>query len=364
MSGVGARMAAWRAHAYGGVGELRLESARVPPLRSADDLLVRVTAASLNPIDLAMLDGYGSRILNTLRRLEGADVEFPLVPGRDFSGVVVRAGRGARLQPGTRVWGVLPPHRPGALAEYVALPSRWAGPAPVALDPLAAAGALYAGLTAASALRIAGLAGASAPGARVLLLGLGGVGAAALQLLVRGGARVAVSCAPEQAAEALALGAVAALHRGEPDYEARVAASGPFDAVLDCGGVGGWAAAEAASRWGFSRYVTLTTPLLSECDSRGLLAGSVTALGALSAQTFGAMRGALARNREGPCPPHVRWAFFVPNASDIEMLRRLADRGQFRVSVQRVFGWRDAPAAFAALAEGHARGKLLLDFSN
>lgn len=49
-------MAAWRAHAYGsGLAELQLEAARVPPLRAPDDVLVRVAAASINPLDVAML---------------------------------------------------------------------------------------------------------------------------------------------------------------------------------------------------------------------------------------------------------------------------------------------------------------------
>jgi hypothetical protein len=48
------RMAAWRTHAYG-AAELRLEAARVPPLRAPDHVLVRVHAASINPLDVAML---------------------------------------------------------------------------------------------------------------------------------------------------------------------------------------------------------------------------------------------------------------------------------------------------------------------
>lgn len=57
------------------------------------------------------------------------------------------------------------------------------------MDDASAGGALYAALTASAALRVAGLRG-GARGARVLLLGLGGVGHAALQLLVADGARV------------------------------------------------------------------------------------------------------------------------------------------------------------------------------
>lgn len=158
----GARMGAWRVHAYGGLAELRLDEARVPPLRAPDELLVRVHSSSLNPLDIAMIGeeldfrrsrsdngatattmtlsagGYGRRALNTLRALEGArggsgaggaGVEFPLVVGRDFAGEVVVAGAATRLRRGVRVWGVLPPHWPGAHAQYVVVKERWVGTA-------------------------------------------------------------------------------------------------------------------------------------------------------------------------------------------------------------------------------------------
>lgn len=75
---------------------------------------------------MSVAGGYGARALNVLRALEGAEgVEFPLVPGRDFVGVVESAGVAARLRPGERVWGVLPPHRQGSHAEFVVVKDEW-----------------------------------------------------------------------------------------------------------------------------------------------------------------------------------------------------------------------------------------------
>ncbi|XP_028160552.1 reticulon-4-interacting protein 1 homolog, mitochondrial [Ostrinia furnacalis] len=354
------RMAAWRAHAYGALDELRLEAARVPALRAPDDVLVRVAASSINPLDVAMLGGYGSRVLNALRSVEGAEgaegVEFPLVCGRDFAGTAVRCGPAARLRPGARVWGVLPPHRPGAHADYVLVRDRWAGPAPSTLDDLQAGGALYAALSASAALRAGGLR-ATARAARVLLLGLGGVGHAALQLLVAAGARVIVGCAGEQCDRALALGAAAALDRHAPDYARLLEDSGPYEVILDCAGLGG--AEAGARRWRFGRYVTLTTPLLRDTDARGLLAGTAVATATLLAQGAAAAR---AGGGAGACPPHVRWAYFAPNADDIEHLRKLAEQGKFCVQVEETFEWWRAREAFERAARGSARGKLLLDF--
>ncbi|XP_047026838.1 reticulon-4-interacting protein 1, mitochondrial [Helicoverpa armigera] len=348
------RMRAWRVHAYGALAELRLDEARVPPLRRPRDVLVRVRAASLNPIDVAMIGGYGARALNTLRALDGADgVEFPLVPGRDFVGTVERAGPAARLRPGQRVWGVVPPHCQGSHADFVVVKDEWAGVAPRALEDAAAGGALYAALTACAALRAAAL----GPRPRVLLLGLGGVGQAALQLLVARGAHVTVGCSGELAGLAERLGAAVVLDRHAPEYDHQLEACSPYSAVLDCAGLGGEEA--AARRWRFARYVTLSTPLLRQMDARGLAAGALCAGAALLAQSA-RVAGAGAA---GALPPHVRWAFFSPSAADIELLRRLAERGQFAVCVERVWAWWRAAEAFERAARGGARGKLLLDWT-
>lgn len=151
-------------------------------------------------------EGYGVCVLGAMRGLEavrgggagaagaGGGVELPLVVGRDFAGLVLRAGPAARARAGQHVWGVLPPHWPGAHRQLLVVRDDWAGAAPQRLGGAAAGGALYAGLTACAALRGAGLRpGARAAGApRVLLLGLGAVNQAALQLLVHAGVRVRI----------------------------------------------------------------------------------------------------------------------------------------------------------------------------
>lgn len=47
-------MQAWQIHSYNGLDELRLIKVRMPVLRSPTDVLVKVEAASVNPIDIAM----------------------------------------------------------------------------------------------------------------------------------------------------------------------------------------------------------------------------------------------------------------------------------------------------------------------
>lgn len=194
------------------------------------------------------------------------------------------------------------------------------------MNDASAGGALYAALTASAALRAAGLAGRER--ARVLLLGLGGVGQAALQLLARQGAHVTVGCSAALAERAERLGAAAAIDRRAPDYHERLEAAGPYDVVLDCAGLGGDAA--AAMRSQFARYVTLSSPLLRQMEARGVAVGALCAGAQLLAQSARAASAVRARGGApaSPLPPHVRWAFFSPSAADIEHLRRLAERGQ------------------------------------
>lgn len=58
--------------------------------------------------------------MNTLRSLSKIN-EFPMIPGREFCGVVKRKGKSVRdeIQVGTKVWGVVPAHIHGSIAQYV-----------------------------------------------------------------------------------------------------------------------------------------------------------------------------------------------------------------------------------------------------
>ena len=88
-------MEAWSINEYGSNDLLELSRQPLPRLRKSTDVLVRVHAASVNPIDFRMRSGYGKTLLNLWRKLEKVD-EFPLILGRDFSGEVVKTGRLAR----------------------------------------------------------------------------------------------------------------------------------------------------------------------------------------------------------------------------------------------------------------------------
>ncbi|KAM4713481.1 reticulon-4-interacting protein 1 homolog, mitochondrial-like isoform 2-T2 [Anableps anableps] len=91
-------MSAWVIDQYGSSGVLRhTEEITVPTINFAHEVMIKVSAASLNPLDLNMRGGYGSTLLN-LRRdplsVMNSFSEFPLILGRDLSGVVVDCGSG------------------------------------------------------------------------------------------------------------------------------------------------------------------------------------------------------------------------------------------------------------------------------
>lgn len=142
------------------------------------EVLVRVHAAGLNPVDVKS------------RQHGGFLGQPPFVLGWDVSGVVERTGVGVTLfAPGDEVFG-MPwfPRQAGAYAEYVTAPSRHFAAKPESLDHVRAAGLPLAGLTARQALVDRA---AVRPGQRVLIhAAAGGVGHLAVQIAKEQGAYV------------------------------------------------------------------------------------------------------------------------------------------------------------------------------
>lgn len=159
------------------------------------EILVRVHAASVNPVD-----SYG--------REAGMFVSAPpFVLGWDVSGTVEAVGPGVTLhQPGDEVFGMLPfPHGHGAHAQYAVGPARVFVPKPARLDHVHAAALPLAGLTAWQALVETAHVG---EGSRVLINGAaGGVGHLAVQIAKARGAYVIAVASAAQADFVRSLGA-------------------------------------------------------------------------------------------------------------------------------------------------------------
>jgi NADPH2:quinone reductase len=153
------------------------------PQPGPEQILIKVRAAGMNPMDRLIADGAWKARMNAT---------FPLVPGSDFEGVVTAVGDGeAKFAPGDELFGQLliePLGSAGTYAEYVAVPDDASvARVPSGLDPVVAATLPTAGVTAlemVESLQPLGL-------KTVLISGAtGGVGSFATQLAANAGAHV------------------------------------------------------------------------------------------------------------------------------------------------------------------------------
>lgn len=187
------------------------------PVPGPRDVLVRVRAAAINPIDTYIRAGTVAMPL-----------PLPYVVGCDLAGEVVSVGAAVTaFRPGMRVWGsnqgVL--GRQGTCAELAAVDERWLYPTPDTVsDRDAAAAALvsitaHLGLVDNAALR---------PGETIFVNGAsGGVGSAVVQIARLLGGRVIGSASPAKAGRVRDLGAEAVVDYTQPDVVAEIRRAAP-----------------------------------------------------------------------------------------------------------------------------------------
>ncbi|MCG6876383.1 MAG: NADP-dependent oxidoreductase [Betaproteobacteria bacterium] len=213
------RMRAWRVHEYGGPEVLRLDTAPVTS-PGPGEVLVKVAAASINPIDWKMRNGLLRAVIQTA---------LPRVLGRDCAGTVVAVGEGVSgLEPGTPVAGVADPVKHGTHAEYAALPASQVARVPDGVSPEVGASLCVSGLSA--SIPLVEDVQVSA-GQRVLIhAGAGGVGSLAIQIARHLGAEVFTTCGAANRDYCLGLGASRAIDYANEDF---IAIASDCDVVLD-----------------------------------------------------------------------------------------------------------------------------------
>lgn len=352
-------MSAWTIDQYGSNGVLKYtEEITVPTISSATEVMIKVHAVSLNPLDVAMRGGYGAKLLK-LRRdplsVMDNDSEFPLILGRDLSGVVVDCGSGVtHFAPGDEVWAAVPPWKQGSLAEYVTLTEYEVSHKPKVLSHIEAASIPYVANTSLSALvNGGGLCRGSSSNKRVLITGgSGGVGTFAIQLLKAWGAHVMVTCSQNAVGLVRGLGADEVLDYTAGDVVEQLETMEKFDVVFD--GVGGdteeWAMG-LLKPWSGAKYVTLVTPLLLNTDSMGLLDGTLNAGCSLQSK---AIQNLLSSG------VFYRWGFYAPDGPALDEVSKLVDAGKILPVVEAQFSFTQVPQAFQKLEKGHARGKTVV----
>lgn len=310
-------MKAVRFHSYGGPEVLVYED--VPdPSPGPGDVLVKVQAAGVNPVDWKIRQGYYKDKMGH---------SLPLIPGWDVSGVVEAVGLGVtRFKAGDEVFSRPDITRNGAYAEYVAVRETELAFRPKTLDPIQAAAIPLAGLTAWQSLFGAAL---LATGQRVLIHGAaGGVGSFAVQLAKWKGAVVAGTASAGNQAFLRELGVDEPIDYNAGPFEDALE---PVDVVFDTIGNDTQARSwKQLKRGGI--LVSIVSPPSSElADAHGVRSAYV---------------------------------FVQPDAFQLAELAELADRALIIPVVSAVFPLAEARCAQEKNQEGHTRGKIVLDVRN
>jgi NADPH:quinone reductase-like Zn-dependent oxidoreductase len=200
-------MLALTLNGYDGIASLKLADVPEPEVRPGD-VLIAVRAASVNPVDGKISQGY-ARV-----RME---LKFPHVLGRDCSGVVARVGSGVTaFKAGDEVYGAGDQTRSGTHAQFVAIDAATVGRKPKSIDHAAAASLPIAALSA-----YAGIVGTGQvkAGQKVLIhAGAGGVGSIAIQIAKHLGAFVAATSGPANLDFVKSLGADLAIDYTRTDF--------------------------------------------------------------------------------------------------------------------------------------------------
>ncbi|MBB6345915.1 NADP-dependent oxidoreductase [Nonomuraea muscovyensis] len=299
-------------HSFGGPEVLRVvETERPEPL--SGEVLIRVRAAGVNPVDAAVRSG--------VYPLLG---EPPFGVGWDVSGVVAQAAPGARYKVGDEVYGMpFFPRAATGYAEYVATPSRQVARKPASLDHVQAAALPLAGLTAWQGLVDAAQVRA---GDRVLIhRAAGGVGHLAVQIAKARGAYVIALASAGKHEFVRSLGADEVIDYQKVDFTAAVEDA---DVVFDSN-------AQGAGSLAVLKPGGVLVSIMEHGDAE--LAARVEAAG----RRFAGVSVE---------PDHVA----------LEAIAELVDAGAIHPHVQETFPLEEAGKAHEVLEAGQVRGKLVL----
>lgn len=303
---------------YGSAEELQYRELE-KPIAKSNELLVRVRASSVNPVDWKIRKGH-------LQLLTGYN--FPRIVGSDISGVVVEVGREVtKFQPGDEVYTFLNPINGGACAEYAVVPESDAAIKPKNITHAEAAGVPIAGLTALQSLRDLGQIQA---GKKVLINGAsGGVGTFAVQVAKAMNAEVTGVCSAKNRELVKSLGADFVLDYEEIDFTQQ---TDKYDIILDAVG-------------------TIT---FAECEKvlqpEGVYISTLPSFENLAPMlTSWFISGKKAK-------------FILANAntSDLEALRELIESDKVEPIVDRTYSLAEVAAAHAYSETGRAIGKIAI----
>ncbi|HVS94249.1 MAG TPA: NADP-dependent oxidoreductase [Mucilaginibacter sp.] len=306
-------MKAVRIHEFGGPDVLELEEAPMPG-PAADEMLVKVYATSVNPVDWKIREGA---------RKEKFPVGLPLIPGWDVSGVVEKVGENVkRFKRGDEVYGRPDPSKNGAYAEYIVVKATQLGLKPKSIDHINAAAVPLAGLTAWQGLFDRGH---LQKGQKVLIhAASGGVGSFAVQFAKWKGAYVIGTTSAANISFVKQLGADEVIDYKSENFEDRLS---DIDLVFDT--IGGETQKRSIQvlKNGGRLITTLKPDFQAEAKEKHIYLEGYTA------QSY---------------------------PEQLEQIGGLIDEGRIQPVVSMVMSLEEASKAQRISEEGHVRGKIVI----
>jgi NADPH:quinone reductase-like Zn-dependent oxidoreductase len=309
---------------FGGVDKLKLLTDLPKPEVKEGEILIKIMAAGVNPVDCKIRQGLlTSRLPH----------HFPIIPGWDLSGIVEQTGYSSkRFKAGDEVFAYV--RRPfvqfGTYAEYISIPESYVTFKPKNISFEEAASIPLVGLTAYQSIIEKEI---ISKGKTVFIIGAsGGVGTMAVQLAKIAGAKVIALASSENHDYLKSLGASHTLDYKKGDFVEALKFLEPqgVDIVYDCFGK------DALDK---AYY----------CVKKG--GWLVSILG----QEKKELTTKLGIN--------FRYWFVEPNVVQLDLLKQLIESGQLKTNVSRVFPIEEVREAHQFMEGGHTTGKIVLKIS-
>ncbi|MEZ4852465.1 MAG: NAD(P)-dependent alcohol dehydrogenase [Bacteroidia bacterium] len=305
-------------HKYGLPDVLNYSQNAKKPKPDRGEVLVKIEAAALNPVDCEMRKG----MLSILR-----SSKFPKIPGSDFAGRIVEAGAGVtRFKEGDEVYGMSKTRIGGAYAEYIKISPQEIGLKPKNITMEEAASIPLAALTSLQAMRdLAHL----QSGQSVIINGAsGGVGVYAIQLAKAMGAETTAVCSFRNTELVKGLGADHIIDYTQTDM---LKLDQKFDMFYDVYGNKSLAKTRHLLNHGGTYVSTIPWPANFQAQFLSM---------------FSSVKGKV--------------VLVKSRTSDLDELRQLIESGQLKPVVDKVYPLAEGRAAQEYLETRRARGKVVL----
>jgi NADPH:quinone reductase-like Zn-dependent oxidoreductase len=298
------------------------------PVPESDEVLIRVRAASVNPLDYHLLRHPMMRRVMSLMSKQKTTR-----PGRDVAGEVEAVGANVtQFAPGDAVFGVAP----GAFAEYACTPESIVAAKPASLSFEQAAAVPVAGLTALQGLRDAG---AIQPGQKVLINGAaGGVGTFAVQIAKSFGSDVTAVCSTRNVEMVRALGATHVIDYTQEDF---TKSGQHYDLIFD-----------VVANHSFAERRRVLNPHGTYIGA-GMVGSDISIIPLLAGHIAEFVRSRFVSQKFSSFLAKIK-------QDDLERMGDLMESGKVTPVIDRSYSLTELPEAIRYLEQHHARGKVVI----